>query len=81
MSANTADTLSATVDATAMYLPGRWRLGVDGARDHHDAVTAAAETSSPNAPTVAVCGAGVSQVGGIPRSLVTDTCRRGRSTA
>jgi hypothetical protein len=111
MSANTADTVSATVDATAIYLLGGWRIGVAGARDHHHQGTAPAETASPNAPTgvprsdddaappgrfaaallppdderdppsVAVSGAGVSQVGGIPRSLVTDTCRRGRGTA
>jgi hypothetical protein len=111
MSAKAADTVSATVDATAIYLPSGWRIDVAGARGHHDEVTAAAETASPNAPisvarsdddavapgwfaaallppdderdppTVVVYGAGFSQVGGIPLSLVTDTCRRGRSTA
>jgi len=110
MSANTADTVSATVDATAIYRPGRWRICVAGARDHHDAVTAAAETASPNAPTgvatsdddaaapgwfavallppdderdppaVAVYCPGAIEVGGIPPSLVTDTCRQRRRT-
>jgi hypothetical protein len=81
-----------------------------GARDHHDEITVAAETASPNAPTgvatsdddaaapgwfagallppdderdpptVAVYCPGVREVGGIPPSLVTDTCRRGSRT-
>jgi hypothetical protein len=109
MSANTADTVSATADPTAIYLPGGWRSAVAGARSDHDEVTAAVETASPNAPTgvatseddemahagfaavllapdderdprtVAIDGAGVIELGGIPPSLLTDACRRGGS--
>jgi hypothetical protein len=66
MSANTADTVSATVDAVA---PGWFAAALLPPDDERD----------PS--TVVVYSAGVSQVGGIPVSLVTATCRRGRSTA
>jgi len=46
-SANTADTVSATVDVKAVDLPAGWRRGVASARDQEDELTAAAEIASP----------------------------------
>jgi hypothetical protein len=61
-SANTADTVSATVNVEAVGLPAGWRIGVAGARCHQDEVKAATEIASPNGPT-GVATSDVDEVG------------------